>query len=270
VDNDHLMLDPADVSIEGSYVRPAPSDDEVRELAASLREKGQLQAIGVRTTGSAMQPRYILVYGRTRLEAARRAGMRVLARDHGRLSEEESFEIQALENLAREDMHPVDAAVAVATMLRRGGTQVELGRRIGKVESWISYHRKVGEALLTMNDEERTRLRVENAVGVRDFQIIAGMKLLEQQVQALRARLAGTDRVTHNTRESAAPRAAFRAGVLRGGKGYRVHAELTDSELRDDPEQSIQRVRAFFDEQVDLLRRRAEELRRSGSSAAED
>ena len=100
-------------------------------LAASLRERGQLQPIRVRW--DELSGLYVVVIGERRWRAARLAGIEsltcvVIA---GEPTADELLEDQLVENALREDLKPVEQAKAYrALMVSRGLTQVQLAERL--------------------------------------------------------------------------------------------------------------------------------------------
>jgi len=105
-------------------------------LAGSLGERGLLQPVLVRpSTGGA----YELIAGERRWRAARLAGLETipaLVRVH---DDAESLELALIENMAREDLNPVEAARAVAALVEELGlTREEIGRRVGRSRVAVS------------------------------------------------------------------------------------------------------------------------------------
>ena len=114
------------------------SDDELDELAASIRERGVLQPILVRKRPNG-EDGYQIVAGERRWRAAQRAGLRMvpaLVRD---LGDSEVMEIALIENLQREDLRPLEEAHAYQSIIERfGHTQEALADIVGKSRSHIA------------------------------------------------------------------------------------------------------------------------------------
>ena len=106
---------------------------------ASLRpcsEHGVLQPILVRPRGD---DGYELVAGERRLRAAKMAGLEVIPAVIREMDEQEAAEAALIENLQREDLNPVEEAMAYRHMLESYGyTQEALAKRIGKSRSYIA------------------------------------------------------------------------------------------------------------------------------------
>ncbi|MBZ5624676.1 MAG: ParB/RepB/Spo0J family partition protein [Acidobacteriia bacterium] len=109
--------------------------DRLAELAQSIRSNGIIQPLVVRKLGD----RYQLVAGERRWRAAKLAGMErvpVVVRD---IPDHRLLEITLIENIQREDLNPIETAVALSRM----GTELsmnpdEIGRRTGKDRTTIT------------------------------------------------------------------------------------------------------------------------------------
>jgi ParB family transcriptional regulator, chromosome partitioning protein len=130
-----------DISIE--LVEPNPSQPRRRfdqaaleALAASLTENGVLQPILVRPREGG---RYELVAGERRWRAAQLAGLPVVPAIVERRDDGSSLEAAIVENMAREDLNPVEEARAVAALVEELGlTREEVGRRVGRSRVAVS------------------------------------------------------------------------------------------------------------------------------------
>jgi ParB family transcriptional regulator, chromosome partitioning protein len=97
------------------------------ELAASMKARGQLQAIRVRWEESAC--RWIIVAGERRYRAAMLAGLPTLmcVEAIGPLTPDDALEDQLVENCLREDLRPIEQARAFKALIdRRAWTQRQL------------------------------------------------------------------------------------------------------------------------------------------------
>ena len=111
-------------------------EDALRALADSIRERGVLQPVLVRPVAGGT---YELVAGERRWRAARLAGIDTVpavVREH---DDAESLELALIENVAREDLNPVEEARACVMLTEELGlTREELGRRIGRSRVAVS------------------------------------------------------------------------------------------------------------------------------------
>jgi ParB family transcriptional regulator, chromosome partitioning protein len=105
--------------------------ESLERLAASLKQRGQLQPIRVRWDEA--NSRYSVVVGERRWRAAKMAGLESLACVvvPGDATPEEILEDQLVENCLREDLRPVEQARAYQSLQQRLGlTQRELADRL--------------------------------------------------------------------------------------------------------------------------------------------
>lgn len=124
--------------IERNPRQPRERFDEssLDELTVSVRELGILQPLLVRETA---EQRYELVAGERRLRAARRAGLTEVPVLVVETDETGSLERAIVENLHREDLNPIEEAVAYRDLIEeRGLTQEALGERLGRNRVTIS------------------------------------------------------------------------------------------------------------------------------------
>jgi ParB family chromosome partitioning protein len=105
-------------------------------LADSLRERGVLQPVLVRPV---LGGRYELIAGERRWRAAQLAGfgtVPALVRPH---DDAASLELALIENMAREDLNPVEEARACALLVEELGlTREDVGRRVGRSRVAVS------------------------------------------------------------------------------------------------------------------------------------
>jgi ParB family chromosome partitioning protein len=105
-------------------------------LAESIKARGVLQPVVVRSLPGG---RYELLAGERRLRAAKLAGLDRIPAIVRQASPGERLELALIENVAREDLNPIDEARACATLVEDLGiTKEELGRRLGRSRVAIS------------------------------------------------------------------------------------------------------------------------------------
>jgi ParB family chromosome partitioning protein len=104
--------------------------DALQALAGSLGERGVLQPVLVRPRPGGS---YELVAGERRWRAAQIAGLtRIPALVRPR-DDAEALELALIENMAREDLSPIEEARACAALVEELGlTREEVGRRVGR------------------------------------------------------------------------------------------------------------------------------------------
>jgi ParB family chromosome partitioning protein len=107
---------------------------DVVELAASMAATGQAVPVLVRPVGD----RFVLVHGERRLRAAQSLGWETIEAEVRDLTPEDARWLALVENVQRADLSPVEEAQAYQAVLATGVTQTELGRRLGKSQSYIA------------------------------------------------------------------------------------------------------------------------------------
>ena len=130
-----------DVAVE--LIEPNPAQprkrfdqDALQALAASVAERGVLQPVLLRPRAGG---RYELVAGERRWRAAQLAGLETMPALVQRRDDSASLEVALVENMAREDLNPIEEARAVAALVEELGlTREEVGRRVGRSRVAIS------------------------------------------------------------------------------------------------------------------------------------
>jgi ParB family transcriptional regulator, chromosome partitioning protein len=105
-------------------------------LAESLGEKGVLQPVLVRPKQGGT---YELIAGERRWRAAQLAGLETIPALVRARQDAETLELALIENMAREDLNPVEEARACAALVEELGlTREEVGRRVGRSRVAVS------------------------------------------------------------------------------------------------------------------------------------
>ena len=106
------------------------------ELADSIRENGLLQPILVREIGGG---RYQIIAGERRYRASKMAGLEEIPTIILDKTDLEVAQIALIENIQREDLNPIEEALAFRTLGEQYDiTQEELAERVGKSRSAIA------------------------------------------------------------------------------------------------------------------------------------
>lgn len=111
------------------------SEDDLGELAESVRTHGVIQPVLLRPLGSGYQ----LVAGERRVRAARMAGLAVIPAVVRDLTDRDAIELALVENLQRSDLNPIEESLAFRRLLDEfEWTQEEIGVRVGKSRSHVA------------------------------------------------------------------------------------------------------------------------------------
>ena len=104
-------------------------EEALNELAESIKTHGVIQPIIVKQVGD----RYTIIAGERRWRASRIAGLKTIPCVIKDYSEQAISEIAIIENLQREDLNPIESAVAIRNLINQFNlTQDEVADKIGK------------------------------------------------------------------------------------------------------------------------------------------
>ena len=239
----------------------------LQALAESVEERGVIQPVLVRPRAGGT---YELVAGERRWRAAKLAGlerMPALVQDH---DDATSLEVALVENMAREDLNPVEEARAVAGLVEELGlTREAVGKRVGRSRVAISNLLRIldlpddalalledgtlteghGRALLLAEDQaDRRRLARAAAEGAWSVRVTEEQARAANAGPAAAGRAAGAKPI-HPDQAAAATEIADALGGVLGtevkvrprGTGYKVELAL---ESLDEALALARRVRA--------------------------
>jgi ParB family chromosome partitioning protein len=112
-------------------------DDELAELAESIRTKGLVQPIVVRPNG--MAGGYEIVAGERRWRAAQKAGIHTIPVIIRELSDREVLELAIIENVQRQDLNAIEEATGYRELVERFDySQEQVSEIIGKSRSHVA------------------------------------------------------------------------------------------------------------------------------------
>lgn len=160
--------------------------EALEQLAASISENGLLQPILVREYGDG---RYQIIAGERRFRACKLAGLSeipaiVLERDDKNVAQ-----IALIENVQREDLNPIEEALAYKSLAEEYGmTQEELSQKVGKSRSAIANAVRLldlPEEIITMvASGELSAGHARTLLGVKDkdAMILLAQKAVEEDI----------------------------------------------------------------------------------------
>jgi ParB family transcriptional regulator, chromosome partitioning protein len=128
---DELRELPIELIVAGrAQPRKRFDEEALQALAGSLGERGVLQPVLVRPLPGGT---YELVAGERRWRAAQIAGLDAIPAIVRARDDAEALELALIENMAREDLSPIEEARACAALVEELGlTREEVGRRVGR------------------------------------------------------------------------------------------------------------------------------------------
>jgi ParB family chromosome partitioning protein len=129
--------------------RSSLRDQDVVELAASIEEHGIIQPLLV--TGA--PDGYQLIAGERRWRAARLAGLATVPVVVKDVAPREMLELALVENLQRDDLNPLEEAIAYRQLVEEFKlTQEQVARRVGKSRAAISNTLRLLKAVRTVQE----------------------------------------------------------------------------------------------------------------------
>ena len=189
-----------DISPNTDQPRKDFDEERLNELAASIKENGVIQPIIVQRRDKG----YRIVAGERRWRASRLAGLKVIPAIVRDLTDQETMEQALIENLQREDLNPIEEALAMQALLNTHKmTQEQLAKKLGKPratiantirltninESLIDFIRN-GEltaghakAILALKDEEDQR-RVADVIMTKDMSVRQAEEYVKKYIWA--------------------------------------------------------------------------------------
>ena len=111
------------------------NEQELHELAESIRQQGILQPLLVRQKGD----RFELIAGERRLRAAQLAGLKEVPVLIKEADDRTVLELALIENLQREDLNPIEEALGYRQLIDRFGLrQEDIATRVGKSRATVA------------------------------------------------------------------------------------------------------------------------------------
>ena len=209
IEKNSLFIDINSIRPNSEQPRKAFDEEKILALSESIKEYGIIQPLVL----NKVDDNYIIVAGERRWRAAKKAGINEVPAVIMNLSDKEILEISLIENIQRQDLNPIEEAVAYKKLMDEFSlTQEELSTRIGKSRTAITNTLRLmnldsrvqeyiiegilseghGRALLGINDEE---LQYKTAQRVIDE------KLSVRQIEAIVKQL-GNSKVSKEKKEA--------------------------------------------------------------------
>jgi len=124
-------------SLDPNPEQPRVEIGDLSELTASVREKGVLEPLLVKS--STAKGHWMIIAGERRWRAARAAGLREVPCIEMEVDECSVAEIALIENMQRKDLTPWEEADGLASLCQRYGyTHEDLAKKVGKSRSTIT------------------------------------------------------------------------------------------------------------------------------------
>lgn len=173
-----LQINPMEININPMQPRKNFSDHRMDELAESIKQYGVIQPLIVSKTNEG----YELIAGERRLRATKIIGLDtvpVIIRD---VDDQEKLEVALIENLQRENLNPVETALAYRKLIDEFNmTQDEMAKKVGKSRS------SVANILRVLNLPEEIQLAlIEKKITEGHAKLLTGLDSEEKQMLLFR------------------------------------------------------------------------------------
>lgn len=127
----------AQIGVNPDQPRKTFTAEDLADLSASIKEKGVLQPILLRSVKNRPYM-YEIVAGERRYRASKMAGLTEIPALVKNLADNNAMEIALIENVQRENLNPIEEAAAYVNLMNKCEyTMADVSHLIGKSESYI-------------------------------------------------------------------------------------------------------------------------------------
>jgi len=191
-----LQISPEKISANPSQPRRDFNERQLEELAGSIRQYGMIQPLVV----SQKDGGYELIAGERRLRAAKILGSAAVPVIVRRADEQQKLELALVENLQREDLNPIEQAMAYRKLIDEFNlSQEELAARVGKSRPVITNTLR----FLNLPEEIQAAL-MDGRLSEAHAKILAGLESEAQQLSLFKKILLNKLTVADAAKESRA------------------------------------------------------------------
>ena len=139
VENAKAMVSIDKIEPNAEQPRKAFDEDALMELADSIKQHGVLSPLWVHEVKNGKDSYYEIIAGERRWRAAKKAGLKEVPVIVMNLSEQEIVEISLIENIQREDLNPIEEALAYKKLLDEFNLkQDEVAERVSKSRTAVT------------------------------------------------------------------------------------------------------------------------------------
>lgn len=167
------------------------TEEALTDLVESIREKGVLQPLLVRTTHT-LNARYEIIAGERRYRASKLAGLSEVPVIVKEFDDQATLEVALIENLQREDLSPLEEAEGYKRLLQEFDyTQDALAKVVGKSRSHVANMMRLLDLPITIKHlvenkqlttgHARALLNAENAEALAEEIIQKGLNVRQAE-----------------------------------------------------------------------------------------
>ena len=227
--------------------RTTMDDTRIEELARSIKSNGVIQPIVVRKAEQGFE----IIAGERRWRASQRAALLkvpVVVRD---IPEDRMLAAALIENIQREDLNPIEEALAYRRLADDGGlTQDQIADAVGKDRSTVAnfmrllklpreVRENVGAGSLSMGHARALLALADESAQVRVSREVVAKNLSVRETEAVVKKAAEPEKPREEPQKDVHTRAAeeklrfalgTRARIIRRGKGGRIEIDFTSED----------------------------------------
>jgi ParB family chromosome partitioning protein len=227
--------------------RTTMDDTRIEELSRSIKSNGVIQPIVVRKADQGFE----IVAGERRWRASQRAGLLkvpVVVRD---IPEDKMLAAALIENIQREDLNPIEEALAYRRLADDGGlTQDQIADAVGKDRSTVAnfmrllklpreVRENLGAGSLTMGHARALLALADDNAQVRVSREVVAKNLSVRETEAMVKKAAEPEKPREEPQKDVHTRAAedklrfalgTRVRIVRKGKGGRIEVDFTSED----------------------------------------
>jgi ParB family chromosome partitioning protein len=227
--------------------RTTMDDTRIEELARSIKSNGVIQPIVVRKADQGFE----IIAGERRWRASQRAGLLkvpVVVRD---IPEEKMLAAALIENIQREDLNPIEEALAYRRLADDSGlTQDQIAEAVGKDRSTVAnfmrllklpreVRENVGAGSLSMGHARALLALADESAQVRVSREVVAKNLSVRETEAIVKKAAEPEKPREEPQKDVHTRAAedklrfalgTRVRIVRKGKGGRIEVDFTSED----------------------------------------
>ena len=222
------------------------NENKLTELKDSIREKGVIQPVIVRSAESG----YELIAGERRFRAVKELGYDEIPVIIKEVSDADSLELSLIENIQREELNPVEEARAYLDLMEKFNfSQDEISKAVGKDKSTISNTLRLltlpqliqdymSEALISMGHAkailalptERSKIRFTKRVMRKNLSVRQTDELIKQKLQKPQRKQAEKDEHLARLEEEMQHMFGTRVRIIHGKKRGRIEISYFSGE----------------------------------------
>lgn len=195
----------AQIGANPDQPRKTFTEDELADLAASIKEKGVLQPILLRAV-SGKNYMYEIVAGERRFRASKLAGLTEIPALVKQITPESAMEIALIENVQRENLNPIEEGNAYKNIMEKCGYDIsDVSRLIGKSESYIRNIMRLDslpDDVKHMVENGELSASHARAISVAENPISLARQIIENKIS-----VAETEKMVRNTARKTTSRA---------------------------------------------------------------